>query len=71
MAAKCWGSELVFQRYGDQYFLHEVLCPATASTNVDIPASRLEKRERTEAKLHQTVAKNVPSTGTIIEVAMR
>jgi hypothetical protein len=38
------GSELVFDKYGNQYFLHEVLCPATAGLNVEIPKSKLEKR---------------------------
>jgi hypothetical protein len=38
------GSELVFDKYGQQYFLHEVLCPAVASMNVNIPKSKLEKQ---------------------------
>lgn len=42
------GSELVFERYGDKYFLHEVLCPAVATLNVAIPASKLEKEVRVE-----------------------
>jgi hypothetical protein len=37
--------EVVFTRYGNQYFLHEVLCSAL-SMNVALPASREEKRAR-------------------------
>jgi hypothetical protein len=46
--------ELVFDRYGDQYFLSEVLCPS-AALNVHLPTSKLEKRARTnEARLHKS-----------------
>lgn len=37
--------KLVFHRYGRQYFLHEVECPA-AAMSVDVPTSKLEKRVR-------------------------
>jgi hypothetical protein len=37
------GAELVFAKYGNQYFLHEVLCDF-APMNVSLPAARLEKR---------------------------
>ena len=37
--------EVVFTKYGNQYFLHEVLCGAV-SMHVALPASRLEKRAR-------------------------
>ena len=44
-------SEVVFTKYGNQYFLHEVLCSAL-SMNVALPTSKLEKRARIqEAKL--------------------
>ena len=43
------GSKLVFDRYSDQYFLHEVLCPNFASMNLQIPASKAEKRVRERA----------------------
>jgi hypothetical protein len=47
------GSKLVFAKYGDQYFLHRILCPATASMNVDIPKSKVEKRvQRQEAMVN-------------------
>ena len=39
------GSVVVFTKYGNQYFLHEVLCGAV-SMHVALPASRLEKRAR-------------------------
>jgi hypothetical protein len=35
--------EVVFTKYDNQYFLHEVLCSAL-SMNVEIPKSTLEKR---------------------------
>jgi hypothetical protein len=39
--------EVVFTKYGNRYFLHEVLCSAL-SMNVALPASRLEKRARVQ-----------------------
>ena len=50
--------EVVFTKYGNQYFLHEVLCSAL-SMNVEIPKSTREKQARIqEAQLPptQTVA---------------
>jgi hypothetical protein len=49
---------VVFTKYGNQYFLHEVLCGAV-SMNVALPASKPEKRARLqEAQLphSETVA---------------
>ena len=44
-------SKLVFDKYGDQYFLHEVRC-SSVSMNVRIPTSNQEKRvQLQEAKL--------------------
>ena len=40
-------SEAVFTKYGNQYFLHEVLCSAVAM-NVEIHQSRREKQARIE-----------------------
>lgn len=37
--------KLIFRRYGDQYFLHEVLCGALAM-NAELPVSKMEKRVR-------------------------
>lgn len=34
--------KLIFNKYGDQYFLSEVLC-SSAALNVDLPTSRMEK----------------------------
>jgi hypothetical protein len=39
----------VFDKYGDQYFLHEVLCPSVHSLNLDITASKAEKKARERA----------------------
>jgi hypothetical protein len=41
------GGELVFARYGNQYFLHEVLCDF-ATMNVYLPTTKSEKRVRME-----------------------
>jgi hypothetical protein len=38
-------NEAVFTKYGNQYFLHEVLCGAV-SMNVALPTSKLEKGAR-------------------------
>jgi hypothetical protein len=40
-------NELIFERYGDQYFLHEIVCP-TASIEAAIVPSRQEKEARLE-----------------------
>jgi hypothetical protein len=50
--------KLIFAKYGNQYFLHEVLC-SDVSMNVEIPKSTREKRARIqEAQLphSETVA---------------
>lgn len=36
--------ELVFTRYGNQYFLDSVLCPGVSALNLDITKSKAEKR---------------------------
>lgn len=49
------GSKLVFDKYGDQYFLHRVLCPNVTSLNLEVPQGKAEKQARSrslEAKLH-------------------
>lgn len=38
------GSELVFDRYDNQYFLRHVVCPILASLNRDIPQGKAEKQ---------------------------
>ena len=45
---------LVFRKYGQQYFLHDVLC-SEAHMNVEVPTSRLEKRARIQ-EAHLTSA---------------
>ena len=39
--------ELVFNKYGDQYFLHEILC-TSASMNMAVPTSKQENRARVQ-----------------------
>ena len=39
--------ELVFNKYGDQYFLHEILC-TSADMNMAVPASKQENRARVQ-----------------------
>jgi hypothetical protein len=46
--------KLIFNKYGDQYFLSEVLC-SSAALNVDIPTSRMEKSAQ-----HQTAELHTP-----------
>jgi hypothetical protein len=53
--------KLIFTKYGNQYFLHKVLCSAM---NVALPASRLEKRARIqEAHLPHSEAVAALRTG--------
>lgn len=60
------GSELVFDRYDDQYFLHEVLCPNLASLNLKIARSKAEKKAREHA-----IEAKVPGAGEQTLVAAR
>jgi hypothetical protein len=47
-------SKLVFERYGDRYFLHRVLCPTTSRLTVDLTPGKWEKTvQGHEAKLDQ------------------
>ena len=43
------GSKLVFDKYGDQYFLRHVLCPSVASLNLDVPQGKAEKNARSHS----------------------
>lgn len=46
------GSKLVFDKYGDQYFLRRVLCASFASLNIHVPQGKAEKEARSlEANL--------------------
>jgi hypothetical protein len=48
------GNKLVFDRYGDRYFLSEVLCPGSNLT-VQIPVSKMEKAaQNQEASIHDS-----------------
>jgi len=60
------GSELVFDKYGEQYFLHEVLCPKVASMNLEVAPSKAEKSAR-----QHTIAAKLPNSGEQIIVAAR
>ena len=56
-------SEVVFTKYGNQYFLHEVLC-GVVSMNVALPASKPEKQARIqEAQLPHSETVVALSTG--------
>ena len=52
IAAISDGSKLVFEKYGSQYFLHDVMCPANFTLNVHMPKSGRERREETAAAKH-------------------
>jgi hypothetical protein len=57
------GGKVVFTKYGNEYFLHEVLCSAV-SMNVALSTSRLEKRVRVqEAQLPHGVTVAALRTG--------
>jgi hypothetical protein len=44
--------ELVFHKYGDRYFLSEILC-SSCNVNMEIPTSKVETRAQLQqAKLH-------------------
>jgi len=46
------GGQLMFDKYGNQYFLSEILCQ-TAAMNVNVAPSKQEKRARMQqATLH-------------------
>ena len=56
-------SEVVFTKYGNQYFLHEVLCGAV-SMHVALPTSKREKQARIqEAQLPHSETVVALSTG--------
>ncbi len=49
------GGKLVFDRYGNQYFLRHVMCPTVASLNLDVAQGKTEKKVHNrslEANLH-------------------
>lgn len=50
--------KLVFHRYGDRYFLSQVLCPSK-SISVDLPLTRREQRARIMMEARGPVADSV------------
>jgi len=47
-------SSLVFDKYGDRYFLHEIRCSTVSTMNVDLPITKAEKSAlKQEASLQQ------------------
>jgi hypothetical protein len=54
--------KLIFNKYGDQYFLNEVLCSSVA-LNVDLPTSRTEKKAQ-----HQMAELQSPDKNTAAQV---
>jgi hypothetical protein len=38
------GNQLEFTRYGQQYFLHRILCPVATGMNMRIPSGKPEER---------------------------
>ena len=55
-------TELVFSRYGSNYFLHQILDPHTSSLNVDIGSSKSERK----ARAHQEEAKLPPTESVLV-----
>jgi hypothetical protein len=54
-------NKLVFQRYGDQYFLREILCESDA-LNMDLPVTKSEKRARMEEAKVQSASQVLVAT---------
>lgn len=48
------GSQLVFDKYGEFYFLHRILSPTLTSLNLDVVSGKVEKRVRTQEVQLQT-----------------
>jgi hypothetical protein len=40
--------KVIFDKYGEYYFLRRILCPTDTTLNLDIPSGKVEKRVRTE-----------------------
>ena len=48
------GTQLVFSRYGNEYFLQRILDPSTSRLNLDLVSSKSERKARSrqqEARL--------------------
>jgi len=48
------GSKLVFDKYGDFYFLHQIVSPTLTSLNLNLPTGKVEKKVRTREAMLQT-----------------
>lgn len=48
------GGQLLFDKYGESYFLHRILSPANTSQNLDVASGKVEKRVRTREAQFQT-----------------
>jgi hypothetical protein len=48
------GSQLVFDKIGEFYFLHRILSPTNTSLNLDVASGKVEKRVRTREAQLQT-----------------
>jgi hypothetical protein len=46
--------KVVFDKYGEYYFLRRILSPTDATLNLDIPSGKAEKRVRTQEARLQT-----------------
>jgi hypothetical protein len=49
---KLQDDRLIFNKYGDQYFLRKILC-SYAHMSLELPASKIEKRARLQEGNHQ------------------
>jgi hypothetical protein len=56
------GSELVFDKYGEFYFLRRILSPTATSLNLDIAQGKVEKRVRTREAMLQTGEQTLVAT---------
>jgi hypothetical protein len=60
------GNELVFDKYGSEYFLHEVVSPNVSSLNLEVAASKAEKSAR-----QHTIEAKLTNSGEQIMIAAR
>jgi hypothetical protein len=51
------GGVLVFDRYSNQYFLHEILCES-AAMNLNLPTSKEEKKARVAGEVQASIPSN-------------
>jgi hypothetical protein len=51
--------KVVFDKYGEYYFLRRILSPTNTTLNLDIPSGKAEKRVRTQEARLQTGEKTL------------